>query len=55
MNLENPNTMIVQFFMQGKSQELMKIFKKGTPQEKVRAIEILQKSQLNGNIVFPLS
>ncbi len=43
MNLENPNTMIVQFFMQGKSQELMKIFKKATPQEKVRAIEILQK------------
>lgn len=43
MNQENPNTMIVQFFMQGKSQELIKIFKKATPQEKVRAIDILQK------------
>lgn len=43
MNQENPNTMIVQFIMQGKSQELIKIFKKGTPQEKVRAVEILQK------------
>ncbi|TDH18309.1 DUF4835 family protein [Segetibacter sp. 3557_3] len=43
MNQENPNTMIVQFFMQGKSQELIKIFKKASPQEKVRAIDILQK------------
>ncbi len=43
MNQENKNTMIVPFFMQGKSQELIKIFKKATPQEKVRAIEILQK------------
>jgi hypothetical protein len=43
MNQENPNTMIVQFFMQGKSPELIKIFKKATPQEKVRAVEILQK------------
>ncbi len=43
MNQENPNTMIVQFFMQGKSQELIKIFKKASPQEKVRAIDLLQK------------
>jgi hypothetical protein len=43
MNQENPNTMIVQFLLQGKSQELIKIFKKGTPQEKVRAVELLQK------------
>jgi hypothetical protein len=43
MNQENPNTMIVQFFMQGKSQELIKIFKKANPQEKVRAVELLQK------------
>lgn len=43
MNQANPNTMIVQFFMQGKSRELIKIFKKAPPAEKVRAVEILQK------------
>lgn len=40
-NKENPNTMILQFFMQGKSNELIGIFKKGTPEEKLKAIEIL--------------
>jgi hypothetical protein len=40
-NKENANTMFVQFFMQSKSSELIGIFKKGTPQEKQRAIEIL--------------
>lgn len=43
LNQEIPNSMIVQFVMQGKSQELIKIFKKGTPPEKIRAIEVLQK------------
>lgn len=43
MNQQNPNSMIVQFLMQGKSQELIKIFKKAAPQEKTKAIEILQK------------
>ena len=40
-NKENANTMFVQFFMQSKSAELIGIFKKGTPQEKQRTIEIL--------------
>ncbi|MEI6088021.1 MAG: DUF4835 family protein [Bacteroidota bacterium] len=39
-NKENPNTMIVQFFMQGKSQEIIGIFKNAMPQEKARVIEI---------------
>ncbi|GEO10406.1 DUF4835 domain-containing protein [Segetibacter aerophilus] len=43
LNQENPNSMIVQFFMIGKSQELIQIFKKATSQDKVRAIEALQK------------
>ncbi len=43
MNQESPNTMIVQFFMQGKSQELIKIFKKASPPDKARAVELLQK------------
>jgi len=40
-NKENASTMILQFFMQAKVQELAGIFKKGTPEEKARAIEIL--------------
>jgi hypothetical protein len=40
-NKENPNTMIVQFFMQGKSQELIGIFKNGKPEEKSKATDIL--------------
>jgi hypothetical protein len=42
-NKENPNTMIVQFFMQSKAQELVGIFKKGTPQEKQKAFEVLSQ------------
>ncbi len=40
-NKENPNTMILSFFMQGKSQELIGIFKKGTTEEKAKIIEVL--------------
>jgi hypothetical protein len=43
VNQENPNSMVVQFFMQGKSQELIKIFKKAPGQDKVLAVELLQK------------
>lgn len=43
LNQDNQNLMVVQFFMQGKAQELTRIFKKGTPQEKTRAVELLQK------------
>lgn len=43
LNQESPNTMVVQFFMQGKSQELIKIFKKASPPDKARAVELLQK------------
>ena len=43
LNQESANTMIVQFFMQGKSQELIKIFKKASPPDKARAVELLQK------------
>ena len=42
-NTENPNTMILQFFLQGKSQELIKIFSKATPPDKAKALDLLQK------------
>ncbi|HEY5407412.1 MAG TPA: DUF4835 family protein [Ginsengibacter sp.] len=43
LNTENPNTMILQFFFQGKSQELINIFTKASPPDKSRALEFLQK------------
>jgi hypothetical protein len=42
-NKENANTMFVQFFLQGKVQELTGVFKKGTPEQKQKAIEILSE------------
>jgi hypothetical protein len=45
-NSDNPNTMINQFFFQGKATELIKIFSKSQPQDKIRASEILQKMDL---------
>lgn len=42
-NKENANTMFVQFFLQGKVQELTGIFKKGTTEQKQRAIDILSE------------
>jgi hypothetical protein len=43
LNTENPNSMILQFFMQGKSNELVKVFSKGTAEQKSRAKEMLSK------------
>jgi hypothetical protein len=42
-NADNGNTMINQFFFQGKANEIIKIFSKAAPQDKARASEILQK------------
>jgi hypothetical protein len=42
-NTDNPNTMINQFFFQGKSNEIVKILSKATPPEKAKCIEILSK------------
>ncbi len=42
-NTDNPNTMINQFFFQGKSEELINMFKKAMPQDKATALEILPK------------
>lgn len=40
-NKENANTMFMQFFLQAKAQELIGIFKKGTAEQKARAVDIL--------------
>jgi len=49
VNTENPSTMILQFFFQSKANEISKIFKKGTPDEKSRALDMLTKMDI-GNI-----
>ncbi|RYD74362.1 MAG: DUF4835 family protein [Sphingobacteriales bacterium] len=51
-NTENPNTMINQFFFQGKSAELIKIFSKAKPQEKIQAKEILSKIDLTNATAY---
>jgi hypothetical protein len=42
-NTNNQNTMMLQFFMGSKSDEFIQIFKKGTPDQKKRASDMLQK------------
>ena len=42
-NRENPNTMILQFFMQSKYSELSGMFKKASPDIRVRAVAVLQQ------------
>ncbi len=45
-NTDNPNKMINQFFFQGKSAELIKLFSKAPQQDKARAAELLQKMDI---------
>lgn len=46
-NQENPNTMILQFFLQGRSDEIIGIFKKADPSTKSKAIEALSKIDIS--------
>lgn len=43
LNTENPNSMILQFFLQGKSSELIKVFSRADRDKKTRAADILTK------------
>ncbi len=51
-NNENPNTMINQFFFQGKSTELIKVFSKAKPADKARASELLQKLDITNSGIY---
>lgn len=42
-NAENPNTMILQFFFQAKTQELIQIFSKAPPPDKAKALDYLKR------------
>ncbi len=43
INRETPNLMIIQFFMLGKSNELIGIFKKAPPADRLRVVQLLTK------------
>lgn len=43
LNSEIPNTMVIPFFFQGRTMELVKIFKKAPPEERSQASEILAR------------
>ena len=43
INTDNPNSMLLQFFFQGKSDELIKVFTKAKPEQKERARDLLTK------------
>lgn len=43
INTETPNTMIIQFFFQGRYTELSRIFQKAAPDEKARALDLLTR------------
>jgi hypothetical protein len=47
INTETPDLMIIQFFFQGKSDELSRIFQKSAPDEKSRALDLLSKLDIS--------
>ncbi len=49
LHRENPNLMIVQFFMLGKFNELVGVFKKAPAKDKVRALEILTRLDVSNS------
>lgn len=52
INEENPNSMIMQFFFQGRSTEMVKIFSKASPDMKGRAREILKKLDITNTAAY---
>ena len=51
-NQQNPNSMILQFFMQGRSDEIIGVFKKADPLTKSKAIEILTKIDVSNTTKY---
>jgi hypothetical protein len=43
LNRESPNLMVVQFFMLGKADEIINMFKKAAPPEKTKVLEIVSR------------
>ena len=47
VNTENPNLMVMQFFFQGKANEISNVFKKGDPDQKSRALDFLTRLDIS--------
>lgn len=52
LNADIPNTMVVPFFLQGKANELVKIFKRAAPDQKIRARDILSKIDISNSNLY---
>jgi hypothetical protein len=52
INTENPNSMILQFFFQGKSTELVKVFSKAGADQKGRAKELLTRLDITNGQAY---
>ena len=52
INAQNPNSMLVQFFFQGKSAELVKVFSKANAETKTRAKDILQRLDITNTLAY---
>ncbi|MBK7562514.1 MAG: DUF4835 family protein [Chitinophagaceae bacterium] len=52
INNENPNSMFLQFFFQGKSTELVKVFSKANADQKTRARDILTKLDITNGTAY---
>ena len=52
LNIENPNSMVLQFFFQGKSTELVKVFTKAEPDVKTRARDYLVKLDITNAAAY---
>jgi len=52
INSENPNSMALQFFFQGKSNEFVKVFSKGNADQKSRAKDLLTKLDITNGAAY---
>lgn len=52
INIENPNSMILQFFFQGKSNEMIKVFSKASAEMKARARDLLTKLDITNTLAY---
>jgi hypothetical protein len=52
LNTENPNSMILQFFLQGKSNELVKVFSHADNNMKTRMADLLSKMDVTNTAAY---
>lgn len=52
VNTQNPNSMIMQFFFQGKGNELVKVFSKASGDQKTRALDLLTRLDITNAATY---